>query len=122
MSKRGSRISCPACHNETYLKREPRYEGFKKVGETLSCVDCGHVFEDEEEAPPAENPALSVFSDDDRPERVHVFEEGEQAEICRYCTHYVVNPFTQRCELHNRETEATDTCPDFERAEEDGDG
>ncbi len=118
MRQRASMISCPACRNDTYSKREPRYEGFKKVGETLSCVDCGHVFEDEESAPVARNPAVTVFSDDDRPKQVQVFDDGEQAEICRYCEHYVLNPFTQRCDLHNRETEATDTCEDFDRKEE----
>lgn len=119
MSSRGSRITCPACHNDTYLKREPVYEGFKKVGETLSCVDCGHVFENDDEAPEAKSPLASIFSDDDRPQKVNVFAEGEQAQICRYCTHYVVNPFAQRCDHHNRETEATDSCSDFEKVEEE---
>jgi hypothetical protein len=33
--------------------------------------------------------------------------------ICRHCRHYVVNPYTQKCMLHDREVTAVDTCADF---------
>jgi hypothetical protein len=54
-----------------------------------------------------------VFSDDDKPGAPKVFKEGEKGRFCRYCKRYVVNPFTQRCALHKRAVEATDTCPQF---------
>jgi hypothetical protein len=41
--------------------------------------------------------------------------EAGPLRICRNCRSYVVNPFTQKCMLHEREVTATDTCPDFER-------
>jgi hypothetical protein len=60
----------------------------------------------------------AVFTDADRSADVDVFEENEAGHLCRYCVHYVVNPFMQWCALHKREVEATDTCDRFEKAEE----
>jgi hypothetical protein len=43
--------------------------------------------------------------------------QGAILRICRNCRSYVVNPYTQKCMLHEREVTATDTCDDFsERA------
>ena len=65
-----------------------------------------------------------VFTESDKSRRVDVFEDHEKQSTCRYCEHYVVNPFTQRCGLRFREVEATDSCGDFvlrEEEEEDED-
>ncbi len=63
-----------------------------------------------------------VFSDDEKTVAPKVFKEAEKGRFCRYCRHYVVNPFLQRCALRRREVEATDTCPQFEPAPpKDGD-
>lgn len=125
-------IVCAACGEEALLKREPVYEGFKKTGETLSCSACGHSYASEEEVPFKEKKPLNIFGDEDVPEKVNVFgdddapktidifSDDERQQNCRYCEHYVVNPFTQRCGLHNREVQATDCCPDFKKQEEDG--
>jgi hypothetical protein len=107
-------IHCPACQAESLLKRKPRYEGFKKVGETLSCADCGHEFPDEAGVPFAEKARPHIFSEADAPNAVRVFNTDEKGKFCRYCRHYVVNPFTQRCSLHRRLVQATDICPQFD--------
>jgi hypothetical protein len=39
---------------------------------------------------------------------------GGPLRICSNCRSYVVNPFTQKCMLHEREVTATDSCPDFQ--------
>jgi hypothetical protein len=57
--------------------------------------------------------APKVFSDDEKSAAPVVFKEAEKGRFCRYCKHYVVNPFVQRCSRHGREVEATDTCTDF---------
>jgi len=108
-------IRCPACRAESLLKRTPRYEGFKKVGESLSCADCGHEFPTEDEVPFAEKARPKIFADDDAPPAVQIFKADETGKFCRYCRHYVVNPFTQRCSLHRRLVQATDICPQFDR-------
>ena len=103
---------CPACGQDAWLARKPQYDGFKKIGETLSCALCGHAFASEAEIPFKDN-RPKVFSENDRPRPVQVFREDEKEQMCRYCAEYVVNPFLQRCSLHKCEVQATDTCPHF---------
>lgn len=106
-------IVCTACGADTLVKREPTYEGFKKVGETFVCVSCGHAFASEAEVPFKGRKTLNIFSKADLGPKVDVFAGDEKGRICRYCGHYVVNPFIQRCGRHHREVQATDTCSDF---------
>jgi hypothetical protein len=122
-------IICSACGRESLLRREPVYDGFAKVGERLSCMSCGHVFQNESEIVyknrqkpgifgDADKPrAVRLFGPDETPSKPRVFEQGENKRLCRYCAHYVVNPFVQRCALLRREVEATDTCEHFTAAE-----
>ena len=107
-------ILCSACGADTLLRREPRYEGFRKVGERLLCAACGHEFPSEAEVPFKQKRTLAVFGAEDAPQTVRIFADDERGRNCRYCRHYVVNPFTQRCGLHFKAVQATDVCPDFE--------
>lgn len=112
-------IICPHCGAETFLKRDPVYEGFKKTGEALSCAACGFIFSSETEVPfkvRAVSPA--IFTEADRSVKVDVFNEDENKSICRYCANYVVNPFMQFCSRHKKEVQATDSCPQFSSAPE----
>ncbi len=106
-------IQCPACGREALLLRRPIYEGFTKTGESLTCASCGHAFASESEVPFKHRARIVVFREDERPRTPKVFAEGENQRLCRYCCHYVVNPFLQRCGLQRREVEATDTCGSF---------
>lgn len=107
-------IICTACGAEALLRREPVYDGLKKTGERLFCSACGHEYAAEDDVVFKHNEAAPrVFSADDRPEKIELFAEGENRNLCRYCADYVVNPFMQFCALHRREVQATDTCPRF---------
>ncbi|HOW97720.1 MAG TPA: hypothetical protein P5567_01410 [Kiritimatiellia bacterium] len=108
-------IICSACGAEALLMREPRYEGFRRIGETLTCSACRHEYPSEEEVPFKAAARPVVFSDADRPAPVRLFQEGEADRLCRHCLHYVVNPFMQWCGVHRKEVEATDTCSRFKR-------
>lgn len=103
---------CPACGKETLVIREPVYDGFTRIGERMKCAVCSHIF-DAPQSAPAPKKGPSIFTDDDRPAPIKLFKEGENRTICRYCHHYIVNPFKQVCGLHRREVEATDTCDQF---------
>jgi hypothetical protein len=109
----GAMINCPACGAETFLRREPLYEGFRRVGETLSCVGCGHRFASEADVPFVRAEKPQVFSEADLSRKVTIFHSDEVGHNCRYCRHYVKNPFVQRCGWHQVEVQATDCCPDF---------
>ena len=112
----GLEIICTACGADTLVRREPVYEGFKKAGEQILCASCGHAYASEEDVPYKQDSRPTIFTDADRPKDPQVFREDEKQVTCRYCRHYVLNPFAQRCDLHNRFIEATDTCPDFTTA------
>jgi len=115
-------IICSACGAESLLKRAPQYEGFKKIGETLSCAACGHVYADEAAVPFKRTGKPRVFGESDAPRAIRVFADDEKGKACRYCAHYVVNPFTQRCSLHRKTVEATDFCGQFQRQEAEDSG
>jgi len=110
-------ILCPACGQDALLKREKMYEGFKHTGDKLSCAACGHVFPNEAAVPFKVKKTVPGFGRQDVPPPPRVFDEREVLEtvgrLCRHCTHYVVNPFLQRCGRSNRTVEATDTCNQF---------
>jgi hypothetical protein len=106
-------ILCSACGADTLVRREPVYDGFKKTGEQFLCAACGHSYASEADVPFKRERNVAVFSEADRPDVVKVFREDERGGTCRVCKHYVKNPFVQRCGLHRKEVEATDTCPDF---------
>jgi len=118
-------IICAACGADTLIRREPVYEGFKKTGQKLSCAACGHEYASEEDVPFKGRSTSSIFGEEDRPRRPEVFAEedrsrrpevfaaAERGRNCRHCRHYLLNPFTQRCGLHQKEVRATDVCDDF---------
>ena len=118
MGEKALEIICPSCGRDTLLVRRPRYEGFTKTGELLTCASCGHEFAGEEEVPFKHRPKVQVFTEADRPREVKVFEQHEADALCRHCLHYVVNPFLQWCGHHRKEVEATDTCDHFARKPE----
>ena len=106
-------IICSECGEDTFVRREPVYEGFTKTGEKIICVSCRHVYADDAEVPYKKQNAPKIFSDADRSKKVEIFHSDEKGHNCRHCDHYVTNPFVQRCGLHNREVDATDLCDDF---------
>lgn len=110
----GLEIVCTECGADTLLRREPLYEGFRKTGENLFCAACGFSYESEKNVPYKDQRRVSVFDESDKPKIVDVFAGEERGRNCRYCRHYLVNPFTQRCGLHFKEVQATDVCDDFE--------
>ncbi len=112
-------IICKNCGADTLLNREAIYDGFTKAGERLTCSTCGHEYPSEAEVPFKEKiDAPPIFTDADRSEKVVVFAESENKRLCRYCAHYIVNPFTQFCSAHKKEVQATDTCRRFEQAQD----
>lgn len=108
-------IICSACGADALLVRRPRYDGFTKVGETLTCASCGHEYAREEDVPFKGKREVKVFTEADRSAKVEVFAQNEAGRLCRHCASYLVNPFTQWCSVHRKEVEATDTCDRFTR-------
>lgn len=103
-------IICGMCGADTLLIRKPKYDGFTRVGDTLTCAACGHEYESEDEVPFKQRRETKVFTDADRDATPVIFRPGEAERLCLHCAHYTVNPFRQWCGLHRKEVESTDTC------------
>ncbi|MCK5850019.1 MAG: hypothetical protein KAH23_03820 [Kiritimatiellae bacterium] len=113
MSAESLEIVCTECGEDTFVRREPVYEGFKKVGETFICTSCGRKFNDIDSVPFKEKKISTILTDADKSPQIQIFDENERRKNCRYCEHYLANPFTQRCGLRDKPVEATDICFDF---------
>lgn len=111
----GALIHCPACGAETFLRREPQYDGFQRTGDLLSCVGCGHCFSTDSDVPYVTRTQPKIFTEADRSRKISIFTSDEIGRNCRYCRHYVKNPFVQRCGLHQMEVQAMDCCADFSK-------
>ena len=77
-------IVCSACGADTLVRREARYEGFKKVGDRFLCASCGHEFPSEDAVPFKVRPRLNVFTEGDRPRQVDIFKSDEKGRNCRH--------------------------------------
>lgn len=109
-------IHCAVCGRTTLARKEAVYEGFKKTGELFICTGCGTRFDSAAETPFVQQEIRpSVFSADDKPLPPAIFSDDERQRSCGWCRQFVVNPFSQRCGLTNKETQATDLCAQFER-------
>lgn len=110
-------IQCTACGQLTLARAEPIYDGFKKTGEAFLCTGCGARYASAAETPFAlvAPPRPQIFSKADKPHVPCVFSDDERQRSCGWCRHFVVNPFSQRCGLSNKATEATDLCVRFEK-------
>lgn len=107
-------IMCNHCGADALLQREAIYEGLSKTGERLLCSACGFEYASEADVPfkaKAADPV--IFTEADRSKKIDVFKGDENRRLCRYCAHYIVNPFTQYCSVHKKEVQATDTCTRF---------
>ncbi|MFO7871186.1 MAG: hypothetical protein R6V03_07110 [Kiritimatiellia bacterium] len=106
------RIACSACGEETFAKSVPVYENFRRTGEQFVCVSCGFQYASADELPRKEAGKPRIFGKGDLSPWADIFSE-EDTKNCRHCVHYTVNPFTQRCGLHEKTVKATDVCEDF---------
>jgi hypothetical protein len=115
----GLEIICTECGVETLVRKEPVYDGFKKVGEKVFCASCGHEFSNENEIPYQEQKKKpAIFNDSDKSKKLDIFKDEERTQNCRHCEYYIVNPFVQRCSLHEKEVDSTDVCFDFKLKEQ----
>lgn len=100
MSTPTRKIFCPHCRQESAVSVVKIYDGFTEVGETVNCAFCGYEFGEEEPEVIKERPPGWV-------------DDKDLKKVCHRCRHYVINPFVQKCVLHQREVEALDTCAEF---------
>jgi hypothetical protein len=119
--KRGDRLECPNCGQSTIAKEKVVMDGWTAKEKILICTLCGEkVGEIETDADVAvtetENSALSGLSallGEEPEEKIKLTAEGSERHFCRDCVHYVAHPFLSRCELHKKNVNPMDDCPDY---------
>ncbi|MDA3798125.1 MAG: hypothetical protein PF692_03485 [Kiritimatiellae bacterium] len=114
------KVICEKCGEETFLRTEPIYEGFKKIGDAYFCMLCG--FEYQEEAlqdAKSDEKKNSFFTEDDLEKVPDLFAEEKDANSCWKCKNYIINAFQQKCGLTQRNVSAMDVCFSFEKEEKE---
>lgn len=102
-NRKAELILCPYCKQKAPLKLEKAFDDtFNLIGEKKLCSFCKFEFTTDE------IPYLEQNSQ-------KIFDPHAERHICLYCKNYVVNPWTQKCMLWNKEVTATDTCEKFEK-------
>lgn len=111
---RSMEIRCTACGRLALVRAEPVYDGFVRTGETFVCTACGKQYADAASTPfVAQQAAPNVFKPADFERKLSIFDESEVRRSCRWCRHFVVSPFDQKCGLTQKTVEATDLCLQF---------
>jgi len=87
----------------------------RKVGESLQCASCGHEYASEAAVQFKGLPKPKVFDASDAARKIEVFRESEKGRFLPLLQTLHRQSFTQRCDLHKKEVEATDFCLEFER-------
>lgn len=109
------KVICSNCNEDTFLRVEPVYEGFKKVGEKYFCMVCGCEYEQDNMPEEVEEENCSLFSADDLEKIPDIFADDRDADNCSKCEYYIVNAFQQKCGITHEEVLATDICFNFNR-------
>jgi hypothetical protein len=113
------KVICENCKEETFLRSEPIYDGFEKVGDTYFCMLCGCKYVEDSLPEECVEEKNSFFSDDDIEEVPDPFADEKDTDSCRKCKNYIINAFQQKCGITQKNVLATDICFDFEEKKED---
>ncbi len=120
--KHGDEIECTACGSSAFVLKKPRMDGWKKIGDEFVCSACGEKIADdaEDEAKPAEksdaaSSALLGFLGMEKEEKKKIVATEDEKHFCRDCGQLVQHPFLFRCDLHKKDVNPMDDCPDFIR-------
>lgn len=120
-------INCTACGERSLVRVEAVYEGFRKTGETFTCLACGHAYPDAASTPFAlqQKATGDIFSTERASLKKDLLEDlfttaAPRRHSCLWCRHYTVAAFDQRCGLTNDHVEPLESCERFEaKAEKD---
>jgi hypothetical protein len=118
--KRGDRLECPNCGQSTIAKEKVVMDGWTAKEKILICTLCGEkvgeIETDADSRTETGNSALSGLSallGEEPQEKIKLTAEGSERQFCRDCVHYVAHPFLSRCELHKKNVNPMDDCPDY---------
>lgn len=121
--KKGDRLKCPHCGEETFVKQEILMDGWTKKGEILVCALCGKKLGDagaEPERTDSSSGKLSALQSllgGETVEKPVVDLSQSDRRFCKDCVHAIRNAFVFRCALTGSEVGSMDDCGRFRRRE-----
>jgi hypothetical protein len=119
--KRGDKVDCPACRNQTIVKEKVEMDGWTVGEKIFVCALCGAKLGDMNDAESSEQinqkavSGLAALFDSELEEKPVMQENEGDRHFCKYCEHYIPHAFVERCDLHQREVTAMQSCPDFKQ-------
>ena len=121
--RKGDRITCPFCHEETIVKQEIEMDGWTKKGEILLCALCGKKLADaagsdsKGQKSGTELSALQALLGGETLQKVEISLDQNDRRFCKDCKFSVKNAFIIRCGLSEKTVESMDDCDKFQRRE-----
>ncbi|MFA6931418.1 MAG: hypothetical protein WCT05_13920 [Lentisphaeria bacterium] len=122
----GDSFTCPQCHSASIARMESEYDGLTIKRKFLVCAFC----RTELPSPAKEKNTgkriekrvdqkkLSLlFGDSQAPEEpviADLLADDHERRFCKNCRHNFITPFKCHCNLHHKEVEPLQDCPDFE--------
>ena len=120
MIKKGDKLVCPHCKEETFVKQVTEMDGWTKKGEILTCALCSKKIADvqPEEEQSGQNDKLSALSallGGETFEKPSVSLNQSDRRFCKDCKFAIRNAFVIRCELSGSVVEAMNDCEKFRK-------
>ncbi len=116
-------MKCPHCGKDCFLVKKTLMDGWTKLGDVLACSCCSAKIADleDEKAKSADTSrkfsALENLLAEKKKEGPKIeSKEGEKV-FCRDCAHFISHPFLSRCELHKKNVEPMEDCPQYKKKE-----
>ena len=121
--KHGEEVNCKDCGAGAFAVKKPLMDGWTKLGDIFVCSACGAKIADapvaEEQSKEAKNDAASSkllgFLGLEKEEKKKIEATEDEKHFCRDCANLVSHPFLFRCDLHKKDVNPMDDCPDYVR-------
>lgn len=118
--KHGDELDCPHCGKSTFIIKKAVMDNWTKSGDIFACSGCGAKIADVEETPfafeeksSAASSALAGFLGVEKEKKKELSVTDDEKHFCRDCGNLVAHPFLTRCDLHKKDVNPMDDCPDF---------
>ena len=118
--KHGDEIDCSHCGKSAFVIKKAEMDGWTKLGDIFACSACGAKIADVKESKIASKESSSVassaladFLNTEKEEKKELIATEDEKHFCRDCGHLISHPFLIRCDLHKKDVNPMDDCPDF---------
>lgn len=122
----GDSFTCPHCQSVSIAKQKTEFDGFTVKRTYLVCAFCqAELAASKKPSKPGKKSVTSPLpdqlsslfgasSDGGKPDISDMLSDDQERRFCKNCCHNFITPFKCHCNLHQKEVEPLQDCPDFE--------